>query len=294
MTSGSGGGGIRLRPLGIGDLLDETFRIYRRHFLPFLVAMGVVLVPTIILEQALRLAIAPPLPMPELGAAPGPLPGSPLPSLLVSIGIFIITFVTDTTIDGAATLLAANAILGRPLSVAEAYRQSLRRLGRLLWASFLARLKIFLFAISIVGLYAALRRYLGWALIVPAIMLEDQTASGAPRRSWVLVDKHRRRMLACWVLILLLQLILINGSEYLIQYGLRLLREGTSANFMAPPTVDMNAAIVEALTATLFGAIWPIAKTLFYFDLRVRKDAFDLERAADLARLPGQSKPSSA
>ncbi|HEV2036423.1 MAG TPA: hypothetical protein VGU71_19920, partial [Candidatus Dormibacteraeota bacterium] len=26
---------LRLRPLEIGDLLDETFRIYRRHFLLF-------------------------------------------------------------------------------------------------------------------------------------------------------------------------------------------------------------------------------------------------------------------
>ena len=33
--------GMRLRPMTIGDVIDETIKIYRRHFLAFVMAMAV-------------------------------------------------------------------------------------------------------------------------------------------------------------------------------------------------------------------------------------------------------------
>src|SRR4051794_14582252 len=109
MASRSGNGGIRLRPLTIADLLDETFNLYRRNFLAFLLVIGIVLVPTDMLAHLIRLA--------------ADSTGASLVSALASNMIFVIQWLTDTMTDGVVTLLAANAILGRPLNVAEAYRQ---------------------------------------------------------------------------------------------------------------------------------------------------------------------------
>jgi hypothetical protein len=285
MASGSAGGGIRLRPLGIGDLLRETLRLYRRHALAFLVVVGVVVVPTLLLEHAIRQA-AGPLPPPNLDALPSAPPSAPneLPSPLVLVGIPLITLaiscVTNTLLDGAATLLAANAILGAPLSVADGYRQSVRRLGALLWAAIESTVKIVLFAITIVGLYHAVRRLLGWWLIVPAIMLEGQAGSQSLRRSAALVDGHRPRVLGYWLLLTVLEWVLVSGSTYVLRYGVRLIREGGSASFLAPPIIDLTEVLIGAVAATVFGAIWYIGKTLVYHQLRVRKETFDQDRVA--------------
>src|SRR4051794_29692707 len=236
MASRSGNGGIRLRPLTIADLLDETFNLYRRNFLAFLLVIGIVLVPTDILVQPIRLATDS--------------PGAPLVSVLVVYVILAIHWVTDTLTDGAVTLLAANVILGRPLNVAEAYRQSLRRFRTLLWATFRASLKVFLYAISIVGIIHAVHRYLGWALIDQAVMLEGQGAPDAMRRSWELMDGQRRRMLAYSLLLTLLNFVMVGGPEYLIRYGIRLLHDGSSAGFWAAPTMDTTGVIVSAVTGT--------------------------------------------
>src|SRR5687768_11894443 len=45
MAMNAGGRGIRLRPLDIGDVLDETFQVYRRGFVPLITTMAIVLVP---------------------------------------------------------------------------------------------------------------------------------------------------------------------------------------------------------------------------------------------------------
>src|ERR1043165_6724518 len=56
MAIGPGSGGMRLRPLDIGDVLDETFRIYRRRFVPIVKTMAVVVVPSSLLSLEGELA----------------------------------------------------------------------------------------------------------------------------------------------------------------------------------------------------------------------------------------------
>ncbi len=45
----------RLRPRSVGEILDQAFRLYRRHFLTFIAIIAVVHVP---LQLALQLATA--------------------------------------------------------------------------------------------------------------------------------------------------------------------------------------------------------------------------------------------
>src|SRR2546423_14651281 len=42
--------GLRLRPLGFGELLDEVFRVYRRHFWLFVSIALVLALPTLVLQ----------------------------------------------------------------------------------------------------------------------------------------------------------------------------------------------------------------------------------------------------
>src|SRR5215216_2532030 len=50
MSMNAGGGRILLRPLEIGDVLDGTFQVYRRAFVPLITLMAVIVVPTSLLS----------------------------------------------------------------------------------------------------------------------------------------------------------------------------------------------------------------------------------------------------
>ena len=45
---------LRLRPMGVGDLLDTAFRLYRRHFLLFVGIVSVIYVPLTLVRTALE------------------------------------------------------------------------------------------------------------------------------------------------------------------------------------------------------------------------------------------------
>src|ERR687883_690413 len=53
----------RLRPMGIGDILDETFRLYRENFTLFVATCAVLEVPVQIVNFLIRLSapVGPPL-----------------------------------------------------------------------------------------------------------------------------------------------------------------------------------------------------------------------------------------
>ena len=45
---------LRLRPMGVGDLLDIAFRLYRRHFLLFVGIVAVIYVPLTLVQTILE------------------------------------------------------------------------------------------------------------------------------------------------------------------------------------------------------------------------------------------------
>ena len=45
---------LRLRPMGVGDLLDIAFRLYRRHFLRLVGIVAVIYVPLTLVQTILE------------------------------------------------------------------------------------------------------------------------------------------------------------------------------------------------------------------------------------------------
>src|SRR5262249_27240010 len=112
---------------------------------------------------------------------------------------------------GAAVRVVSNAILGQPISVAEAYRESFGRFLSLLLASFIVFIPIgVLVLIVCIGWPVAVYAGLGWSLIIQAIMLEGYGGFGALGRSWALVADNRWRLLACLFLIGLITMLLVS------------------------------------------------------------------------------------
>ena len=243
-----------LRPLSLGELLDVSFGLYRTLFLPLLIVTvatrAVPLVLSVYVESA------------------GGILASPI---LYLLSLFL-NAVLGAIAAAASTFIISESYLGRRLSAADAFRRSMPFVGRLIMLaivlSFVVGLGVLLFIIPGVILFA------GLAVATPALVLENLPgAIDAMGRSWALTRNHRLKLFAA---------LLVVG---LLLYLPFLALGGFAAASLASGTHPGTGALgwflgLTALAAILSTLIFPLfyaVLTVAYYDLRVRKEAFDLE-----------------
>jgi hypothetical protein len=174
--------------------------------------------------------------------------------------------------------VASDGILGQPVSVGDAYRESLGRFWSLLLVSICVGIPIGLLVVTCIGIPVAIFVGLGWSLVFQAILLEGRGAIEAMGRSWNLVDGHRWRLLASVFLIGLIVALLVSVPAGLFGFLAGIGMVAVGGNQTAMMAIQVGDAIFQAAGQTLFGAIGYITTTLLYYDLRVRKEAFDLQQ----------------
>ena len=271
----NGEGGIRLRPMGVGDILDETFRLYRRHFLSFVIAMAVVAVPLALLTVGFNVAAG-------VATTPGRAPTltQGLAVAAAAVPLAILSSFGYLLSGGAAVRLTSDAVLGRVLDVGAAYRAALGRVLPLFGAGLLVGLAAGLLALTCIGLPVAVYLGTGWALNPQAVVLERAGSVGALGRSAALVKGNRWRTLGCLFLMTLLVWILVSipsGIVGALAGALIALIDFPGEQYF----LNIVNAFLSAVGQSLFGAIFWITSTILYYDLRVRKEAFDLEQLAE-------------
>jgi hypothetical protein len=229
-----------LRPLAVGEILDGAFAIYRSHF-------GTLLTIAAVCQG----------------------PGAAL-SLYVTLGggfmLHVWTFVTAVLLGALGGLLAAGATLH---VISEAYLGREPELGTALlfavgkmWPLFVAGLArglvVMLWGILLVvpGIIALC----GYAVTSQAVVLENlQSPMDALGRSWALTRGFKGKAFSLGLVVILL----VN----LPSFGVVALTRGNLA----------VAQILSALISLTLTPIFACTFTLLYYDLRVRKEAFDLE-----------------
>src|ERR1700730_10539744 len=108
---------LRLRPLEIGDLLDETFRMYRRHFFLFAGISVILAIPLAALAGYGFLTIFNSLL--QLQTTPGQAPDfSTLIPSLTAFGVgFLINLALYPFLYGAVTYAVCESAFGRPVTI---------------------------------------------------------------------------------------------------------------------------------------------------------------------------------
>lgn len=278
------GRATRLRPLDIGDVLDETFQVYRRGFLPLITTMALVLVPSALVMLVLGLVAG-------VGAGVGQsmfdrlsreagmaLIGVGIAAFVVILLLALVSAAAQLVASGACIRVISNVILGQPINIGEAYREAFGRFGRLLLASICVGIPIALLFITCIGIPVAIYVGIGWSLVFPLIMLEGQGTFDAIGRSWDLVAGHRWRLLVIFILLILIQWLLLSIPGVLIG----LLSAGAILLSGGSAVVEMGMQVVQTVFQTaaqvLFTPVALITTTLLYYDLMVRKEAFDLQQ----------------
>lgn len=269
-------GTMDLRPLSLGELLDRTFTLYRRHFLlfvgisaiPYLLVLALQLV-SVFVSAGERTPVHPPVEQQfQLGSAAtaGMAIGG-----LVLIGVVIAILVALLLSQGATVLAVSEIYLGRITTIGDSFRRVRGEFWTLLAVAILSGLATAVASIFLIipGIYVLCRL----AVAIPSAVLEDLGARDSLERSWGLTRENVGRIL----LIYLLSFILAIAASSLFEYPFTLLIVAARRD---PAMVRMWTALMQMggfAAQVLIAPIGTIAISLLYYDLRVRKEAFDLQ-----------------
>lgn len=318
-------GVIPLRPLGVGEILDGAVTTIRRNLGAMLGLSALVAAVTQLLSTAsLVWMFGEQVTEPAFGltddveqidnVATG------IPAALLSS---FITLIATVFLTGVLTVVVGQAVLGRRLSAAQAWRESKGRLLRLLgltllytviWVGPLIACLVLAVVLASVGAGAVVLivvggiivaavvgvwLYVRFALAVPAFMLE--TAPGpdgrarplrvipALRRSSALVRGSWWRTFA--ILLLITFIVWLIGQVVAVPLGVPGLFSGADSGGSVVTWFILNtlAGIIAATISAPFSAA---ATALLYVDRRIRREGLDIElaRAAGVD-LPGYRGP---
>ena len=267
---------LRLRPLEIGDLLDETFRMYRRHFLLFAGLSVILSIPSAALSSFSYYALFSGLLL-QAGTA------SADQTLLQAgtLGLYLVGALVALALVplfyGAVTYAACESALGRPVTPAGVLSGVLRRYFPLLGYWLLIGLMLVAFCLIPLWIWI----WVGWAVVMPLMFIENLGLGAAMGRSWRLVQGRWWRTFFTLLLMFIIWFVARTALRAFIVLAQSLLQ-------LVIPTVAALwiAAASSVIVGSLVNPLLQIAIVLIYLDLRVRREALDLFQLAQRVASP--------
>ncbi|MGH8993954.1 MAG: hypothetical protein ACRDZ7_20785 [Acidimicrobiia bacterium] len=266
-----------LRPLSVGEILDISLKIWRRHFLALARVVFFVVAPVQLLSTLL---LASAIPDSDLFFDPGSFDtttGEPPPfsdfdggdaaAFFAALGLVMLLSGLGFVLSSAAALRAVTvAYLGGTPDWKESLRLALHRLGPLVWLSILMGVGLTVgFALCLVpGVWLAV----GWSLALVALLAEEQSATGALRRSYRLVKGRWWATFGVLLIALLLNMVVDQIVSIPFAIG-SIFSPNSGLGFGLSALANI---ISDVITTPFVAAVF----VLVYFDLRVRKEGFDL------------------
>lgn len=282
-----------VRAMSLAEILDTSFQLVKNGFVLLGGLSSIVYLPLAIFVGALTVGVdVETMDEAQLEAA--------LPMFLAMGGLYLlVVLVGFPFVVGAVTGVAGRMVLGQEITFGEAVRLGLSRFLSLLWAYFLF---FFLIGVAVtavgglgyalgavlspmigagfgffalLGVLAATVLYLyafpGTVLLPQVVVLEEETGMDAVRRSWDLCHGVRWRMIGVLFTAGFLVFIPISGLQMMVN------------------VVPVVGTVVWGIAQAVGFAFTSAAQVVLYFDIRCRKEAFDLEHLAQLVE--GQEAP---
>lgn len=283
-----------LRPLNISEMLDRSFALYRSNFVSFLSILGVAYVPYLALDVIFNVWF---LSVVNSDVASFQSASffntyeyddliSRLGHFYASLGVYLVALALINVllqVASAALIYAAyERYHGREVSVSEAYRYIGGRIGALLgWVALVYLLFIaagigLVFLIGVIALPVIAPFFF---VSLPALIIERRGPAQALQRSRELVGKGYWGMsIGLWLLTVLLIWLLNQGIGTVLTLLL--------GQLLGPNSNTIVTALNLAFTGLLDFVLAPIsiiAFTIFYLNLRIRIEAYDIEALATAA-----------
>lgn len=294
--------GAMLRPLGIGDVIDRVFGIYRARAIGLFVLGIILFVALVIAWIALTFAFALSGRATFQRLATSPASSDPTalltnPAFADLVGGLIVYFIVGWLLTllvgaiftGAVIDAAAAAHLGQDRSLAKSFIVGFQSALRIFLAGVIATVGVTIIGLVysllsatnenlllqlvlfIAYLFAIFYVEASWFVSPVVATIERHGPISSLRRSWSLSSGFRWRIVGLFLLLVVLFLVLLFLTAFVVG---------------AVTAVDRSLGAVVTFIA-LFAAIplWmPLffgTMTVLYYDLRVRKEGLDLQLAAE-------------
>jgi hypothetical protein len=265
-----------LRPLGLGELLDAAIKIYRARWRDLIKVTAVVTLPAVVVETLIRMSTG----SGGLSGTNGSVftsstrAGSTniqLHQVAVQLGgtlaLTVVSIFATALAVGGVLRCVAGVYLGEEVGWRESLRFALGRLGSIVLVSLLVLL------CELVGLLFCIIGYaVPWTFLfasIPALLVEGLKGRAALRRSRDLVRGRGWHVFATL------------GVGYLIGAAITgalagLLVAVLFASHGNVVVFDLVTGVVTLITTVLVTPFTAALTMAVYFDLRVRKEGFDL------------------
>lgn len=284
------------------ELLDAAFEIYRRHFAIFLAAGVVAALPMAIMQYT-ALSMMGDRAINAIGTVSSAAIAGMQAMMLVAY--LVMLFITPFT-EGVTVTASARAYRGEPVELADAVRAVFARPVAVLlayWARFFLMMAgIMVVAIGggiLVGIAMVISKTIGAIMIVPvvialfavmiviwknyfavipALLVEEKRVGEAMSRSKALSEGNG------WRIVFLVGIVIVVVMVFAMMLGA-----------LAKALVSgVLGALVYLFCAALVSQFSGIVLTLLYFDLRIRKEGYDIELLARSLDLPAAALPPDA
>ena len=233
-----------LEPRNLSAILDEAFRIYSKNFLRFITIAAIVQVPVTVINLASYLNI----------------PGL---NILSSILGLIVSIVFYPIMQGSLIYAISEQNFRQPAGYDTAYRFAWARKGSLILATLIASIAFSLMFITIIGIPLAIFFGVRWSLILQVATLENVGPTEAISRSTNLVKGDWWRVLVYIIIMIIISISISIGA-------------GIFMGLLPLPVV--LSTFIWAMINILIFPITTAIMTLIYWDLRVRKEGYNLEK----------------
>ena len=254
---------------GLGDILNETFVIYGSHFKRFIVLVAVIQLPVALLTSI------------------------PVDNRIFGIVLNLINFIALTFAYGAAIFAVGQHYVASQVNVGVCYTRVLWRaksvlmlggIQAVLVATFLTLSEVMIeteqlviIPVALVLLAVMLMFVIYMTTAAPAVIVEGYRSLSALRRGFALARRTELRILLNLVVYSLLAL----GLLIVIMLPFLIVASVTAAGEEFTLAGQIAVSVGATLGSIIVLPVTYIPATLLYYDLRVRKEGYNVSRLSE-------------
>ncbi len=236
---------FEVRQLSFGEVLDQSFKVLRSRFVLLTGIMALFYVPYTLVMSLMQ-------PATEEGVPQLPV----MTMVMVAVGGALVMLMVMPLAQLAVTKGVADTYLGKPFTLGSAYAAAAKAYLPYLGTSLL--ILIFLLPLMLLLVLPAIYFMVCWVLIGAIAMAEDTFGMRALKRSRGLVQGHWWRTFG---------LLIVASLFGLVAAGLQIVLSA----------IPFLGVVLNGFAQAIVAAFGVVVTVVMYFDLRCRKEDFDLQ-----------------